>query len=303
MNKIIAIIVTYYPDVTEFFRTLDSILPQVEEVLIVDNTPWGNNENYLNASELPEAISVLRCGTNLGIAAAQNKGIIRAKEKGFSHALFFDQDSIPRKDMVEKLLIAESALVLEGKKIAAIGPQYTDLRYKQAFPFISIRGWKIKKTYCTTSDSQQYIKADYLISSGMLIRISTIEDIGEMDEKLFIDYVDIEWGLRARAKGYNCFGVCAAEMIHNLGDDAVRLFGSRRRVPIRHPLRHYYMFRNAIDIYRRPYIPFWWVINDAYRLLLKYVYYSLMTTPRLQHFKMMCLGIWHGIIGRKGVLK
>lgn len=73
-------------------------------------------------------------------------------------------------------------------------------------------------------------------------------------------------------------------------------------VPFRSPLRHYYHFRNAIALYRRDYIPWRWSLNDAWRLLLKFVVYSVFTDERARHFKMMLLGISHGLRGKLGPL-
>jgi rhamnosyltransferase len=42
----------------------------------------------------------------------------------------------------------------------------------------------------------------YVITSGSFIPISIFNDVGFMREELFIDFVDIDWCLRARAKGY-----------------------------------------------------------------------------------------------------
>jgi rhamnosyltransferase len=60
-----------------------------------------------------------------------------------------------------------------------------------------------------------YHRVDYAISSGTLIALEILDVIGEMEEKLFIGYVDIDSGLWAQSKGYGCFGLCAAHMEHH----------------------------------------------------------------------------------------
>jgi rhamnosyltransferase len=69
------------------------------------------------------------------------------------------------------------------------------------------------------------------------------------------------------------------------------------------PLRHYYHFRNAVWLYRQNWVPRNWKWVDGYRLLLKYVFYSLFARPRVTHWRMMTLGIWHGLRGRAGCLE
>jgi rhamnosyltransferase len=42
---------------------------------------------------------------------------------------------------------------------------------------------------------------------------------------------------------------------------------------------------------------------DIHRLLLIYIIYSLFVTPRFKNWKMMTLGLWHGLIGKMGKLE
>jgi rhamnosyltransferase len=55
-------------------------------------------------------------------------------------------------------------------------------------------------------------------------------------------------------------------------------------------------------MFRRSYVPLRWKVGDAYRLLLKYVFYSLFARPRFEHWRMMTLGIVHALINRSGRL-
>jgi len=128
--------------------------------------------------------------------------------------------------------------------------------------------------------------------------MDALDEIGLMREDLFIDYVDIEWGLRASAKGYHLLGVCAAKMEHQLGEDPLQLFG--KKFPCRSPLRHYYLFRNGVRLYCETLAPLNWKIVDGFRLLLKYGTYALFAKPRHHHFFMMTKGILHGLLGRMG---
>lgn len=297
-RKICAIVITYNPDRDTLHRLWGATRPQVDSIVVVDNGSDADTLNWLHEQEHEKRIVLLTLGENLGVATGHNRGIEWAKKQEYTHVLLLDQDSIPASDMVEKLLAVLSALQEKGEHVAAVGPQFKDERYQHPAPFIRLDGWRISKIRCSDDRVDGCVRANYLISSGMLIDTTTLDVVGLMDESLFIDYVDIEWGLRAKSKGFHCFGVCSATLSHNLGDDVVRFFG--KTVPVHSPLRHYYHFRNAISLYKRSYIPALWVLNDAYRLALKFGFYSLMTAPRFTHFRMMALGIVHGILGRTG---
>ena len=299
--RVCAIVVTFHPDLTELQETVNALVQTVDGIVIVDNSANKDVAEWLVTNNSQICLLVDGLGENIGIATAHNMGIEWAKVHGYTHVLLMDQDSVPENDMVEQLLFAESHLLSRGEKVSVLGPRFIDVRYPDPTAFIRTQGWRIKRTICLSGQLNEYHRADYLISSGMLIRIPVLEQLGGMDEGLFIDYVDIEWGLRAKSHGYSCFGVCSAEMRHRLGDKTVPSYiGKSRRVPVRSPLRHYYMFRNAIHLYKRSYVPLAWIVNDAYRLVLKYIFYSTITAPRLKHLMMMSLGIWHGIIGRTG---
>lgn len=291
------VVVTYNPEPTRFQSLLDAVLPQVERVFVVDN---GSNAQALQwlapMGERPE-VHWTPLGRNLGIAAALNVGIASALEVQSSHVLLLDHDSIPAADMVARL--AAAAESLSGKHaLAAIGPRYVDERQANPPPFIRVEGLRLVRCQCR--DESDVVPVDYLISSGSLIPAETLRVVGGMAEELFIDYVDIEWGLRARQCGYQSFGVCAAHMEHDLGDAPLHFFG--RRIPLHSPLRHYYHMRNAVSLYLRSNAPLNWKLVDGWRLILKYGFYSLLAPSRWQHFFMMSRGIWHGVLGRMGPL-
>lgn len=293
-----AVVVTYNPEQTRFKALLDAALPQVGQLVIVDNGSNAACLKWLRDCELRDKVSLVALNDNLGIAAAQNVGIAAIREQGARYLLLFDHDSIPGSKMVLTLLSVLEQKEREGIKVGAVGPRYFDARQNNPPPFIEVKGLKVVRKSCTGDGG--VVTVSYVIASGSLIPMDTLLVVGGMREDLFIDYVDIEWGLRAANLGYQSFGVCHAFMEHDLGDAPLLFLG--KSIPYHSPLRHYYLFRNAVWLYRQPYLPTDWKIGDAGRLLVKYGFYSLFGTPRLQQIKMMSLGLWHGVRGRVGKL-
>lgn len=296
-NKIIAVVVTYHFDMSETSLLLDVLRHQVAQTIVVDNGSTLDLRRFI-ADRNDQHLHCILLGENLGVAAAQNAGINWAREQGGTHVVLFDQDSEPAPDMIEKLVAVSTLMTSQGYAVAAVGPNYFDPRQNNPPPFIRINGLRLERCACTKPDS--VVLVDYVISSGCLIPISTLAVVGNMADDLFIDYVDIEWGLRAKHLGYQSFGVCHASMLHSLGDQPIKLFG--RQFPLHSPLRHYYHFRNAVWLYRQAWPPLNWKLVDAWRLLLKYGFYTLFARPRFKQFKLMSLGIWHGLRGRLGRL-
>lgn len=293
-----AVIVSYHPDFDKLVGLLKALTPQVQGIVVVDNGSSEAVVAWLYSVCLPISLKVIPLGENLGIARAQNEGIRAARESGASHVILFDQDSAPAPDMVALLLDATQHLAAQGVKVAGVGPNYLDSRQGNPPPFIKVSGLRVQRQLCTCPDA--VIDVDYLIASGCLISIATLDEVGGMREDLFIDYVDIEWGLRAKGQGFQSFGVCGAMMAHDLGDEPIAFLG--KRYPLHSPLRHYYHFRNAVWMYRQDWVPVQWRLADGWRLLLKFGFYTLFARPRPQHMKMMVKGVVHGLTGRMGRL-
>lgn len=296
--NVVAVIVSYQPQLEGFSALLDALVPQVNSVVVVDN---GSEDHFGDWLEKYQAHSIhgIFLGSNTGVAAAQNVGIDWARRQGTDYVVLFDQDSLPAPDMVRCLIEAVQVKQAAGCKVAAVGPRYLDERQDNPPPFIRVQGLKLLRQVCDKSNS--IVDVDYLISSGCLIPMSALDAVGVMREWLFIDYVDIEWGLRARHHGFQSYGVCSAHMQHSLGDHPIKFFG--KNIPLHSPLRHYYHFRNAVFLYKEPWVPLNWKLVDGWRLCLKYVFYSLFAKPRMAHLRMMTLGVWHGLVRKIGKFK
>jgi rhamnosyltransferase len=296
----VAIVVTFNPEIETLKRLCKSLSGQVQAIVVVDN----GSHNFSEFSGLLHTFCAAGCTvlpqlTNLGIAKAQNIGIETARSFGASYVALFDQDSEPLPQMIQQLHNAILLKQLQGFRVACVGPNYVDDRRPTPPPFIRFEGLKLVRATCNELDS--IVPVDYLIASGTLVPLSSLHEVGLFREDLFIDYVDIEWGLRAKTLGFSSFGVCAARMRHSLGEQPLEIFG--RKYPLHSPLRHYYHFRNAVLLYRDARFPSNWKVVDCWRLILKYGAYSLFASPRFQHFRMMTLGIYHGLIDKAGPLE
>jgi rhamnosyltransferase len=289
------VVVSYQPNLELLNRLLEALRPQVAITVVADN---GSDEDVAGwiARSAHEDVRCLALGANLGVAAAQNAGIRFAREAGATYVILFDQDSEPAPDMVAQLVSACLRMDALGHTVGAVGPRYIDPRQDNPPPFIQIRGFRVHRQECRNAGD--VVRVDYLVSSGCMIPIATWDAVGMMREELFIDYVDIEWGLRARSMGFQSFGACDAIMEHQLGEAPIRFMG--KMLPVHTPLRHYYHFRNAVWMYRQNWPPLQWKVRDAYRLMLKFVFYAFMARSRLQHIRMMTLGVLHGLCGRMG---
>jgi len=295
---ICAVVVTFNPEVKMLKSMIQRVLAQVDHILVVDNgsdlSPEGLLEN------LPESsVTLLSLKTNLGLASAQNKGACWARDQSFTHLLLLDQDSLPEPDMVAELMNGLTELQNAGKKIAAVGPVYTDPRTGTARHFVRFPGWSVEREQCASG--RPLVPVDFLIASGTLMPLDIYEAVGGFKDELFIDNVDLEWSFRARGRGFALYGVCAARMQHSVGDTLLRVWLGRWWHVHRHsPLRQYYMARNRVYLYREPHSPKGWILQDGLHFLAKMFWFGVIFSPRVKNLRMILRGLSDGIHKRMG---
>lgn len=296
-DPVCAVIVSWRPDAPALSRLLDALLPQVAATVIVDNASGPEHAATLRAAAA-RGCALLELPHNQGLAAGFNRGIAQAQALGFSSVLLLDQDSVPAPDMVARLLRA-LAQDHGARPVAAAGANFVDPRDGHAEGFVRFGLPRHRRLPRTTGG--EWVECDHLISSGCLLRVSAVDAIGAMDEGLFIDNVDLEWGMRARARGWVLIGVWDARLEHHLGDSRRRLFPLLPwQTKVHGPLRLYYMMRNRVLLYRRAITPRLWVLHDLPRVPLKFLVFALLVPPRWQNARWMLRGLVDALRGRHG---
>ena len=283
---ITAIVVTFEPNLANLNRLLHSLNGQTEKIVLIDNHSSNNLE--LTISKFFPKIHFIRLNKNEGIAKAQNIGLRLSMELGAKYIAFFDQDSYPPLDMLPKLLGAIQFLQNNGIPVACVGPNLRDPRVNlKHLPSVDV-----------SNHIFEFKRIQTIISSGSLVPSHVFDLVGEMLDELFVDYVDLEWCWRAISFGFYPYIVENVVMDHSLGDQPYSFL--KHYYPMRTPLRHYYMTRNAIYVYQKKWVPMKYKALDFIKLIRKIIFYSLFARPRKEHIKMMMLGIYHGLIGKMG---
>lgn len=291
--------VTFNPDVALLEAQLRA-LPDACAKIIVDNAsqPSVIDEVQLLADRTPNA-RVLRNDSNLGLAAAINRGVqmVSGLEPAPEFVLLLDQDSEPRPGSIETLLATFLILEKEGRKVGCVGPLLLDPQTSLTHGFHQCTRWRWKRIY-PDPGSMQPIKCANLNGSGTLMRRPLFATLGGLDESLFIDHVDTEWAFRVQNIGYGLWGVPSAVFLHRMGEASIRywLFGWRVW-PSRSPQRHYYLFRNAAILMGRPYVPCIWKVWAVVKLLITASIMLGTSSSRSQHISSMWRGVKHGRYG------
>ena len=277
--SVFTVIVTYNPDVSRLDAMLKSILLQVDKCVIVDN---GSAE-FCN---LPERVHVITLGNNYGIAYAQNRGIEYALEKKADWILLSDQDTIYPSNYIKNLLT-------EGKQLTKVGclvPVFYD-EIKQSFGKICVT-----KTRAIIPEDDRIYELAHAISSGTLISSDVLRDVGLMNEKFFIDWVDNEWCWRVTKAGYKIYSPTNVKIKHQLGDGVVKI--GKIKLTRRSVSRFYYILRNGFYLLTTD------LLNKTEKILFgrfmcrKFIEYFFVEGLSIENINTAIKAVYNGLNGR-----
>lgn len=305
LTRVGAVIVTFNPEIAQLRTLVASLSHQVLQITVVDNTPHDHGDappriSAAVSSEF-ENVQVIHLGSNQGVAAAQNVGIRASLENQCNYILLSDQDSLPADDMVAVLVDSICKLESDGEKVGAVGPVFSNSVVSRPFRFDvfapNLLGFRRKRNRV----HEDYLCVRSLISSGCLIPTSVIQVVGIMADDFFVDFIDIEWCMRATSFGYGLYAINGAKMTHEMGDASMRvwLFGWKTISEYR-PARLYYQFRNSAYLIRLSYVPFIYKVRLVKFWLAKLYAYELFSPNKIACLKMMYRGFIDGIRGRLG---
>jgi rhamnosyltransferase len=281
-----AIAVTYHPD-GDFPARVSRILPQVGALVIVDNGSAAAEVAMLRGLAANSMINLVSNADNLGVASALNIGIERAHGLGFKWMLLLDQDSSVDDDMVQTLLAVHAAFP-DKDRLAVVGAGFRDVNSKEPTPI-------------NVGDS--WVEVECVITSGSLIPLAVHAAVGAFREEFFIDYVDIEYCYRARARGFRVIKTRAALMSHSIGAiTRHNVLGFKKWTYNHSPDRRYYIARNDTVLLREygHYAMGLWALKSlsrCFRLCKRIALYEQMKSRKMAA---VAHGWWDGVRGRLG---
>lgn len=302
--RIVAVSLVYQPDFETLWAQIDALLRQVDAIFVVNNGAESDLRRIECQYSGEKKVILKQLPHNVGVAAGFNAGIVAAQKFGPEFILLMDQDSVPDVDMVAGLAEVHAERERMGVKTFAVGPRYVSHESNEDCCLIRVRNSAVE-TVSVSNGGGTVEECSYIISSGCLVNAAAAAQVGGMLEDLFIDLVDIEWGLRAESMGYVCFLEPKVVLNHSLGEykRTVRFLFKERSLTMHRPFRYYYMWRNVILLGKLKYIP------DCFSRYLvmgriKHLLISItVCDQKLNLLFFSVLGIVHGLIGRSGGLK
>lgn len=281
-DRVCACIITYNID-EKINEVVNSIIEQVEYVVIVDNASKGKTIKILNNINKNDKVNVIFNKTNNGIAKAINQGIEVAKNKKMDWVITLDHDSICNDGMIESMLKINK-IYPSKDKIAILAPQVFEMHKKD---FISNK-----------NNKSDYIEVKECIQSGALFNISAFENIGYFDENLFIYHVDFDFCERALKKGYKIIQCNNTILYHEEGYKIEKRFlGKKTFYNNYSSFAIYYITRNTI------YMAQTYSVFYLKRIVKDFIYILLYDNQKKERLSYWKKGLLDGILKKYGKLE
>lgn len=218
MIAAVTILYNPQPDVGE---NIETYIEHVDKLYIIDNSD-ASQAQIIRRIKGAEKVVYIFNNENLGIATALNIGCKAALKDGFDWILTMDQDS---KIVALKKTFQE---VITQNNITAL-----------YYPTYIINGAPYE--YQILENEKPVV----VMTSGNILNLEAYTAVGGFEDKLFIDYVDIDYCLKLKLNGYQIEELEGYKIAHELGKSKLKQNPFFKILLTNHPLiRRYYITRN-----------------------------------------------------------
>jgi rhamnosyltransferase len=274
--KLVGIIIAFNPEINKLISNVESIITDVDQLLIYKNSIIENEEYFQNKFE--HKILFLGNENNIGIGKALNQGVNWAKENGYTHLLTLDQDSYFKNGH-----LANFRKIIELQKSNInIGIFIPNLVYK--------------KQLLICGNDQPYIVLDG-ITSGSIFPLIIFDKVDGFNNYLFVDCVDYEFCYRIKYQyGFNTLLIPNVHLVHELGYSTKSILGFTTLNY--NSIRTFYLVRNHImlwkkypNLYRRDYK----ITLIKEYILFRFFKVLFSEKSKWNKVKSILKGIFHGL--------
>jgi GT2 family glycosyltransferase len=244
MKTKIAVIIVNWNKKQEVLNLLNELskIPETVDIFVIDNASTDDSVKAISKS-FPW-VTVFENETNLGGTGGFNTGLDQVcnRRRQYSYAWLLDNDASIRKNTLSELVRAMEA----DQKIGLVGSRIVD----KDNPRVTVEtGGKFRSDIIdvlplnrnSTKNFPDLINVDYVAICSALVRIEALRKVGFMDDRMFIFWDDMDWGLYFKKHKYKVF--CATKSIAYHGS-----FTERERGKLS---EFYYGIRNSLLVYSK----------------------------------------------------
>jgi rhamnopyranosyl-N-acetylglucosaminyl-diphospho-decaprenol beta-1,3/1,4-galactofuranosyltransferase len=252
--KIACVIVAYNngDNIGRLLEALFSQSKQLEEIVVVDNASSDATPEIVK-QKFPQ-VTLVANACNTGVGGGYAQGLEYAYQKGYEWVWLLDGDSLPQASALEELAKAFASLRPTHPKIGILASCPVSPLTNERYDGFLWRG-RFVALPKGLAGCQEPFPVDSTISSGCLVSRRVVKDVGLPRADFFMDFVDHEYNLRVRRKGYEIISVPASIIYHEIGRSpvirsqiirAIAHFATKGPLVVEAPWRQYYIVRNQV---------------------------------------------------------
>lgn len=264
--KIAATVILYQPN-DMVVNNIKTYADSVDVLYVVDNSE-RINKDIIAKIKMFQNVEYHAFDKNKGIAYALNYALKKSRKSGYSYLLTMDQDSKFEDGELHRYQKEAECLFVNNDKLIICGINH--VKHKPIYEKNNI--------------------VDEVITSGMIVDIEKIIQIGGFLDKLFIDYVDYELCYRSYREGYECAMVNNCNLLHQIGSvNPVKKYGIYFNNHNEHEkVRMYYLIRNALYVMVNYNGKTLQILRNILKLIVKNL---LVEDDKLNKFRYMYYGL------------
>ena len=210
--------------------------PEKMTIFLVDNN--SGDDTVASVQRSYPRVKIIENKTNLGFAEGNNVGLREALRTRPDHILLLNNDTIVDKMMLANLIDRMDQEVdcgIVGPKMLYHEP--SDLIWAAGNRINLMTGESIRLQAEQLDDESDEApkEVDFITACGILLKREVIDEIGLLDQRVFIYYEETDWCMRARNAGWRIMYEPRAKLWHKIS----AAMGSSS------PATDYYMSRNS----------------------------------------------------------
>ncbi|WP_213806672.1 glycosyltransferase [Granulicella sp. dw_53] len=292
--KSFGLIFVLYEPSGAFLENLAKARVGCANVVAVDNSP--EIDSSLHANLQKQGIQVLPNRNEGGLAGAYNKGAEVLLARPCDVIFLLDQDSDIDASFFADMMQATIGL---GTDTFLLGPKIFEIKLQKCMPVI-LPGKPFPKPFHIDYQTTGLFPTMCIISSGAAISSTAYRKLGAFREDYFIEYIDIEYSLRAVSQNVPVYVNAAVTLRQSNGNIERRgkLFSTHHAA-----WRRYYVSRNMVhclNLYRS-YSGLHWV--SGLMAIQQGLLVLWFDSKKLEKVTAIACGYLDGVLGRLGTFE
>ncbi|MFC1489336.1 glycosyltransferase [Thermodesulfobacteriota bacterium] len=228
-------------DVLSLLTELQNVPKPGFDVFVVDNASDDGSVAAIR-DKFPN-VTLIISKINIGGTGGFNRGIDYVCQKNrYKYIWLLDNDSKIKNDTLSELVSemeSDSQIGLSGSRIVDIDNKEMTVETGGNFRWDIIGSVPVNRN--TTENLFYTIDVDYVAICSALVRVEALKQVGLMDDRLFLFWDDMDWGLCFKKHGFKVVTVSKSIVYHGS-------FTERNRGDV---TDYYYGVRNAFLVYTK----------------------------------------------------